>query len=101
MDETCANNTKKSKTTCKHVFSANKLPNLKKGTTADQRRINAVAFGQELSKKNGNVDLEEELKSERDGMFLEMVRRVLKLLSLSALPEGGVASKACMARMGD
>ena len=86
--------------TCKHVSLANMLPHFKKGNEADSDRINLIELKRQFSKEEQDVNLEEKLRPERDGIFRQLVRRVPKILNLSALPEGGVGSRSCKARMG-
>jgi phage/plasmid-associated DNA primase len=90
----------KLKSSCKHIIQGNNLPNLKKATDADVRRILPIAFTQKFSKEDRDVELKDiKIPAERDGHLAQMVKRVAPLLSLSALPVGGQQSVALTHRM--
>jgi len=91
---------KKLKSSCKHILQGNNPPNIKKATKADLRRIVPIAFTQEFTKEDRDVELKKHMDTERDGMLLKMIQGVPELLSMSALPEGGKQSVALARRMG-
>ena len=89
----------KMKSGCKHIIQGNNLPNLKKATNADIRRIVPIAFMQKFSKEDRDVELKLKMETERDGHLAQMVKRVAQLLSMRALPVGGEQSVALTRRM--
>jgi hypothetical protein len=89
----------KMKTACKHVIQGNNLPNIKKATEADLRRISAIAFVRQFEGENRDTELKPTIEAERDGHLARIVERVPALLGLRGLPAGGGSSKRMEARM--
>jgi P4 family phage/plasmid primase-like protien len=74
------------------VFLANSFPRFRNGTDAEVRRIRFVRF--ECKPQNPNVRLKERLKAQREGLFIELVRRACELLAGRPLAEQGAWGRA-------
>ena len=78
--------------TVKLFYLTNHIPAFVKGNGAEARRLRILHF--DRKPKTLDNTLRKRLEAEADGIFLRMVQWAQKLLSLPAIPEGGVKSQS-------
>jgi P4 family phage/plasmid primase-like protien len=85
---------RKLETTSKFCFLANHLPNFKRGSEAQARRIRIIHFANSFrGKTDKDSQIQDKLVKERDGIFKWLVQKVSELSGYHEMPQGSQLSQ--------
>lgn len=77
----------------KLCFLANNSPSFSRGSDAESRRLLFIHFTRQFLDEKRDVFRKKKLKMEQDGIFMLLLKWLVKVIKLDKLPNGGVNSQ--------